>query len=333
MEEAGFREYLQSKSTVTEDIDRVVKRAEFVELFIQGHGIAPREDAIFTEHMRCYDSLFCEMIRDNAAEYADFVAVLRYAIYVENYPLYASVLERIDGIEVMPAIRDELATLRGDGVAEEVFAGIAMPSAGAPPSELVDMTRTVLERMRPYLTSTELHDVLCAVRHALPKDFRSDERARYLECATLDEYIEVSRNSFLKTLERCRDEGTLFYNQPITAAAYDFVKGNEEISGVVRDGRYLYKTKVPYMIDAYLRADTGRKPYYACHCPWARESLNNLDSSGPAISSEFCSCSAGYVVQPFEMALETKLEIETLETALDGDTRCRFRIRIPERFI
>ena len=126
MDEAGFREYLQSKSTVTEDIDRVVKRAEFVELFIQGHGIAPREDAIFTEHMRCYDSLFCEMIRDNAAEYADFVAVLRYAIYVENYPLYASVLERIVN-DFLPAIF------------YKALAQLAVDQAGRPLARTIDL--------------------------------------------------------------------------------------------------------------------------------------------------------------------------------------------------
>jgi len=43
----------------------------------------------------------------------------------------------------------------------------------------------------------------------------------------------------------------------------------------------------------------------------------------------FCYCSAGYEKIGFDVIFEESVEVELLESALKGDSQCRFAIRIP----
>jgi hypothetical protein len=96
----------------------------------------------------------------------------------------------------------------------------------------------------------------------------------------------------------------------------------------VRDGRRLYITKIPYNAKEYLvEKDPTLKRYYACHCPWARESIKRGNLSMNPI---FCNCSGGFSKKPWEVIFDQPLQVEVLESALKGDLRCRFVVHLPE---
>jgi hypothetical protein len=85
-----------------------------------------------------------------------------------------------------------------------------------------------------------------------------------------------------------------------------------------------------YLTKAYLaESDPTLKRYYYCHCPWAREAVK----SGENVAPIFCNCSAGFHKKPWEGALGQKIQVEVLESVLQGDDRCRFAIHLPERVI
>jgi predicted hydrocarbon binding protein len=49
-----------------------------------------------------------------------------------------------------------------------------------------------------------------------------------------------------------------------------------------------------------------------------------------ASPSTWCDCSAGFEKTLFDNAFGESLEVEVLESVLDGSERCRFAIKLPE---
>jgi hypothetical protein len=85
-------------------------------------------------------------------------------------------------------------------------------------------------------------------------------------------------------------------------------------------------TKIPYAPKQYLQAtDPVLQRYYACHCPLVRSALRD----GVQISPTFCYCSGGYEKLHFDVIFEESIDVELLESALNGDVRCRFANKIP----
>jgi hypothetical protein len=129
-------------------------------------------------------------------------------------------------------------------------------------------------------------------------------------------------------LEQLMVEGRLFFSQEICPEVVEFVRGDPEISQGVREGSIIYVTKIPYMKKEYLaETDPQMKRYYACHCPWARESLQAGEKT---VSAKFCQCSGGFHKKPWEVIFGQPLHADVLESVLQGDLRCRFAIHLPE---
>jgi hypothetical protein len=85
--------------------------------------------------------------------------------------------------------------------------------------------------------------------------------------------------------------------------------------------------KIPYEANSYLKAEDDMfKRYFACHCPFARESI----LEGKEVSANWCYCSAGFAKFPFEQILGRELTVKLLESPLKGDMVCRFEIDISE---
>jgi len=92
-------------------------------------------------------------------------------------------------------------------------------------------------------------------------------------------------------------------------------------------GNIVYETKIPFLTkEALAETDPTLKRYYFCHCPWAREAVK----SGATVAPVFCNCSAGFHKKPWETALGQEVQVDVLESVLQGYDRCRFAIHLPE---
>ncbi len=97
----------------------------------------------------------------------------------------------------------------------------------------------------------------------------------------------------------------------------------------VREGSLLYITKIPYNTKQYLaESDPTLKRFYACHCPWARQAIKNGNIH---LNAVFCNCSGGFSKKPWEVIFGQTLKVDLLESALKGDSRCRFAVHLPEK--
>ena len=145
------------------------------------------------------------------------------------------------------------------------------------------------------------------------------------------EFLNLKREELIERLEKHQNEGTLEYAQYIDKDVVDFVKNNPKISPGIRKGNKIIATKIPYQVKRFLTTDDENlKRYFSCYCSWVRGALKVGDEMG--ISSNFCHCSAGFIMQYWEIIFNQPVKVEPVETALSGSLMCTFEIFIPEEF-
>jgi hypothetical protein len=325
VDKEGYRKYLTDREhPIPEpEIVEATKTVERFEAYLKEVG-----KTLETATGREVNEFSKLLIDENLNTYTNYVALSRYGQFIKNMDLYLAVLELLDGAEVMNVLNERLREHVGEKKRDEILPTNKLPPLGLPPKEKVEVTREILKRMTKALSPEDCKKVLLDVAHGLPRDFRKEEREKYLKAGTIDEYLREKRANAIAELEKHRDEGTLFYNQYITDDVVNFVKCRPDVLSGERRGNTIYHTKIPYMVQEYLDATDDRvKRYYACHCPWARESILNDDIE---VSSEFCHCSGGYTKQPWEAALDRPLEIDMVKSVLKGDLECSFTIHLPD---
>jgi hypothetical protein len=111
----------------------------------------------------------------------------------------------------------------------------------------------------------------------------------------------------------------------VTDEVLSYICSQPEMGGGARVGSIIYKTKIPFLTKQYLaESDPTLKRYF--YYPWVREAVK----SGENVAPIFCNCSARFHKKPWEGALGEKVDVDVLESVLQGDDRCRFAIHLPE---
>jgi hypothetical protein len=98
----------------------------------------------------------------------------------------------------------------------------------------------------------------------------------------------------------------------------------------VRVGDTIVATKIPksgFLVEYMNETDPERKRQYYCHCPRIRDLLK----SGDSLSPTYCYCGAGYYKGIWEEILQQPVEVEVLESVLQGDEVCRIAVHLPQR--
>jgi hypothetical protein len=325
MDKAAFRSFLAAKNTPEQDVDvyiGIVTRFEDHLLSscgdITNQPIPPSAIEAFSDLL----------IASGDNTWNHYLALARFAQFRQDYDAFRFIIEMIDGCEVMENLYKVVAEFLGGDIQQDIFSDIDLPPMGSPNTRKPAVTRTVMERLESKAGTNTCRELLKDCLRDLPDKNYLGERQKYQACGSLDAYLQQCGDAFIEELEKLKEEGSLYYTQPVTSAVVEFVRANPEISHGVRRGNKLYKTKIPYLADEYLKeTDEALKSYYYCHCPWVRESLKD---GNIGICSTFCSCSAGFMKKPWEVIFGQPLEAEMLESVLDGDPWCRFAIQLPD---
>jgi hypothetical protein len=319
MDQNTFGKDLTGRQLPRPEIDHHLALAEQFDRFTDGKSAA----AALTD-ARAFIAQLHEQSQDS---YENILALARYGRFLHNDGIFLAGLELLDGGEVMQNLYDRLAQSAGEASRDQVFDGIQLPTWGTPNVERTRRMAVIIERMEHLLDEGLVKQLLSACLRDLPEEGFIAERTKYAEAGDFDTYLEQKRQQFIAQLEQIRAQDGLYFNQKITQEVIDFVRENPEVAQGVRDGSLLYVTKIPFLAHEYLTAsDPVEKRYYACHCPWAREPLKEGKS---LVSPTFCLCSAGFVKKQWEVLFDQILEVDVLESALQGDLRCRFAIHLP----
>jgi len=268
-----------------------------------------------------------ELITTKRNEKETFYALLRYCFFSGNEPMLIALYELLDGSDVLINLSRELSEAVGVEKAKEILADIDFPVLGTTSDKKPIITKKVIERLEEHIDAKTCHKILVSNLHGIPKESYKGQREKFLKAKNVDEYLKERNANFIKTLENHRDEKTLFYTQEIDDQVVELVKSNPQIEGGVRKGNIIYAEKIPYMTKRFLEeTDENMKKYYYCHCAWVREALKTNETKVP---SKFCKCSAGYYKNQWDVILDQPVEVDVVETILDGDSRCLFAIHLP----
>lgn len=318
IQQKKYEKTLANRNSTQEQIELAVHQVERMEDYLLGKGIeienACEQD--LNQYLR-------HLIAKGENDLEHLLNLARYYFSIghqENYIYFTAIL---GGLGVIDNIKKRLFERCGQEELEGVFDGLTEPVLGTPIDEIPAFTIKLMKRLQAKLPKEVYQEVLAGNNHQLPREAMLAEKEAYEMSESLDAYLVGRHQRKVAELEKHYRENRVWFEQKITPAVIDFVKGNQEILSGVRKGNKLYITKIPYDTEKYLNAQTDvEKRYHACHCSFAKKSI----LTDEVVPGEWCYCSAGFAKFPFEVILDRQLKIELLESPLLGDLSCRFVI-------
>lgn len=318
MDKQGFQTMLEGRKVPAEKLDSAIALAERFEQF------AGQAGGLSTETAWAFSKV---LIAEGLNSEENFITLARYGLFIKNNAAFIAILEALDGGEAQENLYQRVGEIYGAALRDEVFAGIGVAPYGIPTPEKPRYLQPVIERLEKALGAAACRALLADSLRDLPDEFYAGERELYQSCQDVEEYLARKKQKFMERMEACQREGRLFFAQEVTDEVLDYIRCEPEMGGGVRVGNIVYETKIPFLTKQYLaEPDPTLKRYYYCHCPWAREAVK----SGEKVAPIFCNCSAGFHKKPWEAALGQKIQVEVLESVLQGNLRCRFAIHLPE---
>jgi hypothetical protein len=323
----AYREYLQGKDLPDDVIERQQAIIGDLINFFTDHGLG--EDAAIAGKAEV-ERFARKLIAEERNTLENFSALCDYADWLGHRKLYVALLEVMDCHNAMAVLADELEERHGREIRDRVFRE-ALPPLGADEKDRSAYTRTITERMEQQIAPKEIRAAWRGVQHGIPADVwrQSDmaDKEKYQQCGSIDEFLNLKRQERDAMLTRLRDEDKLWYTGVINGEVLQFIKSDPEMEVGRREGDKIFITQVPYNAIRYLHeTDPKMKRYFACHCPLVREAILH----DQPVSPDVCECSLGHASH-YLAGLDQELKGEVLESAVKGDTRCRFVFYLPNK--
>ena len=322
-----YRTFLQGQGSPDDAIkQQMMVVGDFVK-FLQELGPAK---AITTAGKGEAEQFARRLIDERRNTLENFSALCKYADWLGHRQLYVALIELMDCHSAMAVLADEIEERHGQEVRGQIFREV-LPPLGANETERCAHTRTIMERMAGQISPEEMRAAWYQVQHGIPVEAwrKNDmaEKEKFHRCGSIDEFLSLKRQERDAFLIGLRDEGKLWYTVEITDEVLDFIKSDPEMEVGRQEGDRIYITKVPYNAVRYLHeTDPKMKRYYVCHCPMLREAIRREQP----ISPDVCECSLGHASH-YLAGLGQELKGEVLESAVKGDTRCRFVFYLPNK--
>jgi hypothetical protein len=322
-----YREYLQGQDMPDDAIEKQMAIIEdFVE-FLTDLGLKETAASAGKDEV----DRFARRLIAEGRNTLEYFSLLRdYANWLGHRKLYVALIEVMDCYNALEVLADEIEKRHGREVRDRIFSE-TLPPLGADEKERCAYTRTIMKQMAQQITPEETRDAWFQVQHGIPADaWRKSDRAdkeKYRQCGNIDEFLDLKRRERDTLLTRLRDEDKLWYTVVINDEVLEFVKSDPEMEVGRREGDKIYISKIPYNAIRYLHeTDAKMKRYYACHCPLLREAIRK----DQPVSPDACNCSLGHASH-YLAGLDQELKGQVLESAIKGDTRCRFVFYLPNK--
>ncbi|MFN2227047.1 MAG: hypothetical protein ACK2UY_12080, partial [Anaerolineae bacterium] len=218
MDREGFRQMLRERHVAADQMEAQITLAERFEAFA---GQPPTPDDV-----RAFARL---LIEEELNTWENLVTVVRYGYFTGNNPAYVAAMELLDGAEALEGLYEKLAQAVGEEVRDEVFAGIPLPPLGTPTAERPQITQAVMERLERLVDAQTCRQVLSGGLRHLEDAWYVEERAKYEDVGSVDAYLARKGQDLIDQLTKIRDEGGLYFTQPVTDEVIDFVERHSEI--------------------------------------------------------------------------------------------------------
>jgi hypothetical protein len=320
--ENEFRKHLQKRKLNAADADFAVNAIKEFEKYLKKKRMSFESACLGA----LKDYIFL-LIDEGRNSWDRLVAIARYCNLAKKNDFYIYFASILNARNVLPDLSERVAEIAGEKTRRKVFQGFELPPLGAPQEDYPRLTQMIMDRLETELPNEMCRRILTWNYHRVPAEAFKEKKERFDKANSIDEYLKHEHKRLIQELSRAMKERRIWYEQEITPEVLEFVRGNQEIcTGVRRDDR-IYLTKIPYAPKQYLiEKDAVLKRYHACHCPLARSTIRD---GKPKIPPTFCYCSGGFTKFGFDVIFGEPVKVELLDSALKGDMRCRFAIKIP----
>jgi hypothetical protein len=323
LKEIEFRRRLKERGISEKNIDFAVSAVREFEDYLEKRKTSFESAGL--DDLKSYVSL---LIKEGKNSLDRLIALARYSGLVKKTGFYVYLVGLFGAREVLPDIGERLEAIAGKEAGGKVFDGFELPPLGSPQDNYPRLTKKIIDAMEAELPSETCREVLTYNYHNVPIEAFKEKKERFEKARSIDEFLKDEHRRFIEELSGYMKRGQIWYEQEITPAVLELVKGNQEIQNGVRQGNKIYVSKIPFAPKQWLvENDPVMKRYYACHCQLVRTAIRD---GKPKISPVFCYCSGGYEKLPYDVIFGEPVEIELLESVLKGDMQCRFAITIPK---
>ena len=214
-----------------------------------------------------------------------------------------------------------LEEVAGEDIRRQVMQGSEALSERSERSEVIAWTRGAMERLESLVDAQQSKDILAGCACQYPKSDLQAVRERYEATGDIGLAHRMLQARFVSFL---RD--TLGLSD---ALIEEVVARGWGVAGVMA-GDTIVATKIPKSgnLVAYMNEpDPEKRRQFYCHCPRVRDALRTSEALPPV----YCYCGAGFYKSIWEEILQQPVEVEVLESVLDGGEVCKIAVRLPSR--
>jgi len=208
----------------------------------------------------------------------------------------------------------------GETVRQAVMQGSESFSASTDREEIAAWTSTAMQRLEELVDEPTGKRIMtgCACRY--PVSELQEIRQTYADTGDLDRVHTMLQQEFEAFLQ-----GTLELEQTMIE---EVIKRGWGLAGVL-EGDTIIATKIPksgFLVEYLNESDHVRRRQYYCHCPRVRDMLEY----GGTLPQLYCYCGAGFYQGIWEYILQRPVQVEMLESVLDGGEVCKIAIHLGE---
>lgn len=206
----------------------------------------------------------------------------------------------------------------GEGVRTAIMQGSETLSLNSERLEVANWTRTALDQLGVLVEEEKLKTIMTSCACHYPKSDLQDIRQIYAETQNLDIVHSMLQQRFENFLRESLD----LENSMITEIIYR----GWGLAGVI-DGDSIIATKIPksgFLVAYMNETDPQKKRQYYCHCPRVREIIKY----GETLPKTYCYCGAGFYKSIWEEILQKPVQVEVLDSVLDGGEACKIAIHL-----
>jgi len=214
---------------------------------------------------------------------------------------------------------NRLDEIVGEEIRKEVMKGSEGLSSQSSRPEVINWSKAAMERLDSLVDEAGRRQIMTGCACQYPKASLQEIREAYATTKDIDlahQMLQEQFESFLKDSLQLDDE-----------LVEDIVDRGWGSAGV-KEGNTILATKIPksgHLMEYMRETDPQRKRQLYCHCPRIREVLGTSET----ISPTYCYCGAGFYKGIWEEILQQPVEVEVLESVLQGDEVCRIAIYLP----
>jgi hypothetical protein len=212
-----------------------------------------------------------------------------------------------------------LEEIAGNHLHDEIMAGSEWLSSHSGREEVIAWTRRAMDLLDARLEEGKRQEILLGCACQYPKAILQTMKEAYAATGDLDLVHQMLQEEFEWFLAH-----TLQLDGDLVA---EIVRRGWGTAGV-KDGNTIIATKIPksgFLVEYMHETDPLKKRQVYCHCPRVREVLK----TDGRLSPTYCYCGAGFYKGIWEEILQKPVQVQVLESVLNGDDVCKIAITLP----